>query len=282
MLNLKTNNKEFKLRKREKYENGLFTLRFTGDDFNQRGVNIYDLGNTLLAMQRLVHKAYLSKEGRLQKGAFPNKEEREVISLQIGERRRASDAFALIPVLADPAVQEAMKGLAQYVLSGIVGYYTGNVLKQIHKEKDQDKKMFIGSVYAEVANIVNRIDASGSVDSIALGSPLLGRETVASFDSSTKEYLNSLKDEYFLGDYQEIKGKVYKLYPASRIVAIKRSGGNAVSIFLGDKDFNEIRYRRETKPLYKFRGRPRYQFGVETKSVTEFEADEIEFTTDDN
>jgi len=229
-------------------------------------------------MQRIVHKAFLSSEGRLQKGAFPRKDEREMLSLQIGERRRQSDAFALIPVLTDPAVQEYMKDLAKYVFSGIVGYYTGNVLDTIHKEKDQDKKIFIGSLYTEVANIVNRIDASGSVEAISIGSPLLGRETIASFNPETKEYLNQLKDEYFLGDYQEIKGRVYKLYPGSRIVAIQRAGGNAVSIFLDDQDFDEIRYRRETKPQYIFRGRPKYQFGVETKTVTEFEADEIEYS----
>jgi len=190
------------LRKREKFENGLFTIRFVGEDFNQRGVNIYDLGNSLLSMQRIVHKAYLSQEGRLQKGAFPKKDEREALSLQIGERKRKSDAFALIPVLTDPVVQESMMELAKYVFSGIVGYYTGNVLDQIHKEKDHAKKIFIGSLHTEVANIVNRIDASGSVESISLGSPLLERETIASFNSETKEYLNTLKDEYFLGDYQ--------------------------------------------------------------------------------
>lgn len=265
------------IREREKYEYALFTIRFNGDDFNVRGVNIYDLGNTLLAIQRIVHKAYLSNEGRLQKGAFPKKEERETLALQLGERRRKSDAFALIPVLTDPLVQESMKKLADYIISGVVGYYTGKVLDAITKEKDPDKKIFIGSLHAEVANIVNRIDASGSVDSISFGSPLLGRETVAVFDSETKEYLHSLNDEYYLGGYQEIKGFVYKLYPASRIVAIRRPGGSTVSIHLKDADFKEIRYKRETNPHYIFKGHPRYKFGIETRTVTEFEADEIEY-----
>lgn len=265
------------MKKREKYENGLFTVRFVGKDFDQRGVSIYDLSNSLLAMQRIVHKAYLSKEGRLKKGAFPNREEREGLALQLGERKRRSDAFALVPILTDPAVQDSMKGLANYVFSGLVGYYTGNVMDKIHKEKDHDKKIFIGSLYTDVANIVNRIDASGSVDAISLGSPLMERETVASFNSESKEYLNTLKDEFFLGTYQEIKGYVYKLYPASRIVSIQRAGGSTVSIFLDDQDFNEIRYLRETKPQFIFKGRPKYQFGVETRSVTEFEADEIEY-----
>jgi hypothetical protein len=265
------------MKQRERFENGLYSIRFVGEEFNRRGVNIYDLGHSLLALQRIVHKAFLSVEDRLQKGAFPKKEEREILSLQIGERRRQSDAFSLIPVLSDPAVQEYMKNIAEYIFSAIIGYYTCDVLQRIHKEKDQNRKIFIGSLYTEVANIVNRIDASGSVEAISLGSPLLNRETIASFTSESKEYLNTLKDQFFLGDYQEIKGRVYKLYPGSRIVSIKRSGGNTVSIFLNDGDFDEIRYRRETKPQYIFRGRPRHPLGVETKNVSEFEADEIEY-----
>jgi len=35
------------------------------------------------------------------------------------------------------------------------------------------------------------------------GSPVLEKETIAAFDSETKDYLHSLKDEYFLGDYQK-------------------------------------------------------------------------------
>lgn len=265
------------MREREKYENGLLTIRFTGEALVTRGVSIYDLGNTLLATQRIVNKAYLSLEDRLTKGAFPKKEEREFLSLQLGERRRASDAFALVPILSDPLVQAHLKSLCEYVISGIVGYYTGDVLQRLHKEKDQDKQIFIGSIYTEVANIVNRIDAAGGVEGISIGSPLLGRETVAAFNSETKDYLGSLKNEYFLGSYQEIKGNVYKFYPASRIVAIRRPGGSTVSIFLSESDFDKIRYHRETNPLFLFKGHPKYQFGVETKAVSEFVADEIAY-----
>ncbi len=260
-----------------RFEDSLYTIRFTGEGFNRRGVNIYDFGNTLLAWQRIIHKAHLAKEGRLKKGAYPKREDREKLSLQIGERRRRSDAFALVPILTDPAVQAYMKDLAGYVISGIVGYYTGNVLDAIHQEEDEDKKIFIGSLHADVVNIVNRIDASGSVDGISIGSPALERETVAAFTADTKDYLNEIRDEYFLGDYQEITGRVYKLYPNSRIVAIHIDGGSSASIFLDDQDFEDIRYRREQSPLYVFRGRPRYQFGVVTQSISEFEADEVEY-----
>lgn len=269
------------MQKRERFENGLYSIRFVGESLKHRGVSIYDLSNSLLAIQRIVHKAHLSIEDRLVKGAFPDTAERQALALQIGERRRESDAFALLPVLSDPQVQQYMAKLADYVFSGIVGYYVGDVLKRVQREKDLNKQIFIGSIYTEVANIVNRVDAAGGVEGINIGAPSLGRETIASFDSDSKDYLSSLKGEIVLGGYQEIKGKVYKLYPASKIVAIRRGGGRTVSVFLNDGDFDRIRYHRETNPMYVFRGRPRFQFGVETKVVSEFVADEIEYVSDE-
>lgn len=265
------------MKKRERFENGLYSIRFVGEALQERGVSIYDLSNSLLAFQRIVHKAHLALEDRLVKGAFPDTEERQMLALQLGERRRESDAFALVPILSDPTVQQYMAKLADYVFSGIVGYYVGDVLKRVQREKDPGKQIFIGSIYTEVANIVNRIDASGEVESINIGSPVQGRETVAAFDATSKHYLASIKGEIVLGAFQEIKGKVYKLYPASHIVAIRRGGGRTVSVFLNDRDFDVIRYHRGVNPMFVFRGRPRFQFGVETKVVSEFVADEIEY-----
>lgn len=265
------------MNKREKYENGLLTVRFAGEKLSKCGVSIYDLGETLIAIQRIVHKAFLAKHDRLTKGAFPNREERPSLALQLGERKRMSDAFALVPVLTDPSVQESMKVLMQYVVSGVVGYYTGNVLDKIRGEKDNNKRIFIGSIYKEVASIVNRVETTGGVEAISLGSPVLERQTFVAFDRKTKDYLIALKDESYLGSYQEVKGRVYKFYPASKIVAIKRAGGATVSIFLNEDDFKKIRYSQKTKPLFIFKGHPVYKFGVETKTITEFEADEIEY-----
>ena len=88
--------------KREKYENALFTIRFSGEELKTRGVSIYDLSNSLLAIQRIVHKAHLSMKDKLLKGAFPNEEDRQILALQISERRRSSDSFGLIPILSNP------------------------------------------------------------------------------------------------------------------------------------------------------------------------------------
>lgn len=264
------------MRDREKYENGLFTLRFTGEGLSEHGVSIYDFASSLLSIQRIINKAHLSIEGRLIKGAFPDKKSRELLSLSLGERRRTSDAFALIPLLTDPATLQYAKKVADYVASGIVGYYVGDVIKRVSGENDENKQQFIGSIHADVVNIVNRIDAAGGVETIEIGAPSLKTPLIARFDAEKKEYINHLSSEYYLGRSQTIKGHVYRFYPNSSIVTIRRSGGRKVNVILKDSDFEQIRYHTGVDPLVSFTGRPRYKFGIESQVITDFEANSIQ------
>ncbi|AXQ23434.1 hypothetical protein BEN71_15740 [Acinetobacter wuhouensis] len=258
----------------EQFEKSLLSVKFTGSDLEQHGVSIYDLSESLLAIQRIIHKAHLAQENKLYKGSYPKREIREKLALQLGSRKKGSDLFALVPLIAD---NDILKKAFDYVISGIVGYYTGDVIERLKKEKDDNKKIFIGAIHTEVANIVNRIDTVGGVEGISIGSPLLGRETIAAFDSGTKDYLSAIKDEYYLGSYTEIIGSVYKFYPNSNLVGVRRSGGSTVSVWLSKEDFDQIRYLKERNPIYCFKGHPKYKFGVETKRISEFDADEIEY-----
>ena len=72
------------MKQREKFENGIYSIRIVGEELSHRGVSIYDLSNSLLAIQRIVHKAHLSLEDRLVKGAFPDTEDRQRLALQLG------------------------------------------------------------------------------------------------------------------------------------------------------------------------------------------------------
>jgi hypothetical protein len=261
----------------KKYEESLFTVRFVGPKLDTVGVGIYDLGLTLIAFQRLVHKAYLTKDNRNRKGAFPDKHERQDLSLQIGERKRKSDAFGLIPVVTNPAVMQTLAYCADAVFSGVVGYYSGKVLEKIQKERSEPQKIFIGSIYSEVTNIVNRIDQGGAIHGIEINSPLLPNSKPLLFDEAKKDQLNSLRNQYFLGEMQEITGDVFKLYPNSGIVSIRKSKRGKCTVFLNPELFDRIRYADPNQNRVKFTGRPRYALGVENKAITEFEAYSIEF-----
>jgi len=260
-----------------RYEESLFTIRFVGPKLDTVGVGIYDLGITLVSFQRLIHKAYLSKTDRSQKGAFPKKKNRQELALQIGERRRKSDGFGLIPIVTDPAFLHTLKYCADAVFSGVVGYYSGKVLDKLRDDNDEKNKIFIGSIYSEVTNVISRIDANAAIHGIEINAPSLKNAHPLLFNTVHKKYLESLKDEYFLGESQEIIGDVFKLYPNSYIVEIRTSKRRKCKIFLELDQFDLIRYAEPDKKKVKFTGRPRYALGVETKSITSFEAYPIEF-----
>lgn len=269
------------MEERELYDNALLTLRFVGPGFDRRGVNIYDFGNSLISLQRMINKAYLASQGRLIKGATPTKDERERLAFQVGQRKRASDGFAIIPVLTDPMVQQSLLKVLDWLIGGMVGYYVGDVLDRVKKEKNEDMRTLIASLYDEVETLSNRVNASGGVEAISIGSPANQHETVVAFTEDTKHYVKQIKNEYYLGAYQEIEGRVYKLYPTSRIIGIRRPGGSTVSVFLNDENFNKIRFTKENKANYIFKGHPKFKFGIETKSISDFDAFEIEFLPDD-
>jgi hypothetical protein len=258
------------------YNESILTVRFMGDDFEEHGVSIYDFSTTMLSMQRIFHKAYLAMNSRLEFAQTPKKEERKSLSLTIGQRKHESDAFGLIPLLSDPTTQALLIKVADYVASGMVGYFVGDVLDRIRKEPDLDRQIFIGSIHAEVVNIVSRIDAAGGVEEILIGAPLGGDPLFCKFTNESKGYLKTLTDEYYLGTYQVIKGNVYRLYPNSRYVTIRRSGGVKVDVLVSEPDFEKIRYYTGKNPLVSFSGRPRFKFGVESKSINLFEADSIQ------
>lgn len=226
------------------YEESLFTIRFVGPKLDTVGVGIYDLGLTLVAFQRLVHKAYLAKTDRISKGAFPEKKRRHELALQIGERKRESDAFGLLPIITDPIAIQTIRYCADAVFNGIVGYYSGKVLERLKTEKDETKKLFIGSIYSEVTNIVGRIDGGAAIHGIDINAPSLEHAAPLLFDETRKEQITALHNERFLGQAQEITGEVFKLYPNSGIVEIRISKRKKCKVFLEPDLFNKIRYAK--------------------------------------
>lgn len=259
------------------YDESLFTIRFVGPNLDTVGVSIYDLGLTLVALQRLVHKAYLAKTESVRKGAFPDKSRRQELALQIGERRRESDAFGLVPIITDPAAMQTLRYCADAVFNGIVGYYSGKVLQRLHQEKDETKKLFIGSIYSEVTNIIGRVDSGAQIHGIELNAPSLPSAYPLLFDEAKKLQINALRNEHFLGVAQELTGSVFKLYPNSGIVSIRVSKRGKCNVHLEPQLFDQIRYANQDQSKVKFTGRPRYALGVETRAITEFEAYAIEF-----
>ncbi len=140
-------------------EQNALTIRFTGPQLVTHGLPIYDLGVAFVALQRMMHKAYLATENRLEKGKYPEKYERELLSLQIGTHEKGSDFFGLVPILADSHAINAIQKAVEFVIAGVISYAVGKVLdseRNVLSEPDERKQMFTC-----VAGLSNELPASG-------------------------------------------------------------------------------------------------------------------------
>lgn len=257
------------------WDSSLFYVGFEGEELNEHGASIYDLGTALLSVQRIVHKAHLADKSRLIKKAYPRKAEIKELALQMGGRYEGSDLYSLVPIIASASNIEHLKNLAGMVFGALVPYYTQKVLETFSTTTDKKQQALIGSIHAEVVNVVGRIDTQSGLESLTIGSPLIKDSPKVTFDVETRDYLNRIKDERLLGDEQELFARVYKLYPNSNIVGVRPLSGGACSVHLSESDFDHIRFDRDKDVIWRFWGRPLYGLGATLDQVTEFEATNI-------
>ena len=246
-------------------------VRFSGEQLDVHGIPIYELGTVFVSIQRMVHKAYLSQEDRLNSGRSPARHEREMLSLQIGVRRHGSDLFGLVPVLADPTTLRVIMQAVDYLIAGLTSYAVGTVLGRVSSESDGSRQMFIGAIYADTVNVVNRIGNVGGCERIEISSPTGGTGEMVTFDASSRDYVRSLDASFYLGAVQTLEGDVFRLYPNHDVVEIRRLDGRRCKVFLRADDFSLVRYSQTHSGRIGIAGRPRFRIGAETRTFSEFE-----------
>jgi hypothetical protein len=70
-------------------EGSALGIRFANEESGLKSASIYDLGLSLIAIQRIVHKADLDRKDRLRWGAkLPAATRRELALTEIGDRDR--------------------------------------------------------------------------------------------------------------------------------------------------------------------------------------------------
>src|SRR6266567_5924621 len=256
-------------------ERALLTIRFVGPELQARGMPIYELGTAFVALQRIVNKAYLAETDSLTKGAVPEKTIRKSLALQISAHERRSDFFALAPLLTDPTAVKALTAAASFVYDVAKAYAAKKVVDILKSDKSESKHIFIGSIHADVVNIVNRIDNIGGCESIEIGAPRHAPNDTLRFEAETSEYARRISYERYLGRSQELIGDVFKLYPNIGMVEVRRSRGKKCKVFLSEPDFERVRLSKIPSPRIRAFGRPRYKMGAEGPQFDEFEAQEL-------
>jgi hypothetical protein len=253
------------------FEKDVLAIRFVGEKLKEQGLPIYELGMAFVGIQRIVNKAFLAMEVRLDKGSSPNRKDREMLALQIKTHEKSSDYFSFAPLIADPRYFEIFKQTIDYLLSGVVSYVIGDVLDRVRGKHDEQKSIFIGSIHADVVNIVNRIDNIGGCESIEIGSPAFAPKNKIKFTEESRDYVRQVGYEHYLGKTQTIKGAVFKLYPNIQMAEIRRAGGKKCKVFLDEQLFDKVRYGQFRSPVIEVTGRPRYRLGKEGGAFNEFE-----------
>lgn len=260
-------------------------LKFSGEGLDVRSIPIYELGDTLVAVQRIIHKTYLFENDRLKKHAQLTQDERQRLSLQISERRKSSDVYALIPFAADPALQEYVLTLLKIGLGTLAKYALKSVLSDTSKQKsgttsiqarDVQGSVLVGAIYAETVQITNHINNIGGIDSIEL-IPSSGMNIASiKLTTDTQKYVREIANESYRADPDEIVGYVTHLYPNRLLAEIKLAPSRYVKVGLDEESFRFVRYDTVSEQQLRFKGRPIVKLGKDLSTFQDFEAESVE------
>ncbi len=258
-------------------------LKFSGEELDVRSIPIYELGDTLVAVQRIIHKTFQFENGRLKKGAHLTQVERKRLSLQISERRKSSDLYALIPFAADPALQQYLLTLLKVGLGSLAKYALKSVLSPQPKSgttsiqaRDVEGSVLVGAIYAETVQITNHINNIGGIDSIELiPSPTLNISPIK-LTPETQTYVREIKNQSYRGEPDEIVGYVTNMSPNRLLAEIKLAPSRYVKVGLSEEDFDFVRYKTNSEQQLRFKGRPVVRLGKDLNTFQEFEAESVE------
>jgi len=117
----------------------ILSIKFDGQDLASRSLPIYELGSTLISLQRIVNKAALFTDGELDSGIQLAPKKRESLALQICQHKKGSDLWGLAPYLSDPVLGPIWQNLIALSLAA-VGHYT---LRKIGKHREPEKTQLL-------------------------------------------------------------------------------------------------------------------------------------------
>jgi len=258
-------------------------LKFSGEDLDVRSIPIYELGDTLVAVQRIIHKTFLFENDRLKKHAQLTQDERKRLSLQISERRKSSDLYALIPFAVDPALQQYLLTLLKVGLGTLSKYALKSVLSPEPKSgntsiqaRDVEGSVLVGAIYAETVQITNHINNIGGIDSIELIPSSTLNISSVKLTPETQTYVREIANESYRGEPDEIVGYVTKMSPNRLLAEIKLAPSRYVKVGLSEEDFDFVRYQTVAEQQLRFKGRPVVRLGKDLSTFQEFEAESVE------
>lgn len=250
----------------------ILSIRFTGPALETRSLPIYELGMALIAIQRIVNKASLYSDDRLERGAHLVTKEREEVALQVVSHRKGSDLWGLSSYLTNPAVGPIVQGLVVAGLSAIAAYVWKKVIPDKKAPRNQ---VLIVNIYPEIKALTDRIRNIGGVDSIEIIGPNK-KEDPLLLNEEVQEYVREIENRHVPGKKRKITGCVTRMHPQSFRLDIEDAPNHYIRVTMDPELFERVR-RLPTliERIISFEGIPLYKLGDIGGKVDAFHADRL-------
>lgn len=247
----------------------LLWVRFCSSELEAKSVPIYELGQTLVALQTIIHKVYwYTQEHPSKRRMGLPRDVRNRLALRVKERQVGSDQYGLVPFLSDPVVIGIIASMVGTAFIELSKY----VYKQIKRRNNSRSAPMTSAIYNQVNIIVDRINNTGGITKIEVSIPSESKPLV--FDKSVQKYIREIRSEPIYGETTQIEGQLIRLDVRFFTGFIQTRSGY-VRLHLSPEDFNRIRYQSQGAPMIKVEGRYLYFLGREGGRFDEFEVFEI-------
>ena len=254
-------------------------LRFDGAQFKTRGVPIQDLGESLVLIQRMIHKAYFIREKQSFKKAVPSSAERQFLAMEIAERQRGSDVYQLA-WLAKDTVETVMAGTLQgisgEIASALMLLATKKIWDLIQKRKRQPVDLLAIALYNDLEEFTNRVGKSNGIRKIEIH--FAGKRKPIIIDTKLRDAIKNAKKAAKKGTSQPMDADVIAPHTIGQDYAFVRVGMDRIKVHMKRTVFREMMVILGQEPTarLRFKGRPRLMIDFDPSRFVEYYAESVQ------
>lgn len=255
------------------------SLRFDGARFKTRGVPIQDLGESLILIQRMVYKAYFIREKQSFKKAVPSSAERQLLAMEIAERKRGSDVYQLSWLakdVVDNVMAGTLQGISGEVASALALLATQKIWDLIQKRRRRPVDLLAIALYNDLEELTNRVGRTSGIRKIEVY--FAGRRHPVVIDAKLRDEIKDVKKLLKKGVRQTLQGDVIAPHTIGQDYAFVRVGASRIKIHMKRTVFREMMRFLGSDPTARlqFVGRPRLMIDFDPDRFVEFYAEAVQ------
>jgi hypothetical protein len=237
---------------------------------------IYDLGSTLIAVQRMVYKAHLTQQGQLERGTRLGTADRDVLALQIASHESGSDRYGLAPFRPAHLPDLDINPVIASALSAMTPYVHKDVQFSLD-ERVSLNSLLSFALYTDVLVLTDRIDIVRGIERLEITAekfvtvdhvPLI-------IDDDVRDYVKSLKGQTITGKEQELSGELSRLDFERGYADVRVSSRQKVKVKVTEDIIERLRYEASRTARVTFLGKPIHRFGKDIAYFDRFDAAEV-------